>query len=116
MSQSHDAWVEVGEQLKAVGSRIRENYVTQEASTRTEPPSREELEDAAKTFGDSVVAALGTVGDALKDTEVTSGAKEAVARFFDALGVTFAELGADLARGAEHEAEEHPDPSGDDER
>ncbi len=98
MNRSHDAWVEVGEQLKAVGSRLRDSYQTHETTERVEPPSQDDLKGAFEALGESATAAFGTVSEAFKDPEIAAGAKKSVALFFDALGATFSELGAELSR------------------
>jgi hypothetical protein len=100
MSQSDQAWSEVAEHLRTVGSMFKYHYQAQESDARPEPASQEEVKDALRVLGESAVAALGTVGDALKDPGVKVEVREAAGLFFDALGLTVSELGADLSKRA----------------
>jgi hypothetical protein len=98
MSQSDQAWSKVAEQLGTVGSLFKYHYQAQESDARPEPASQEEVKDALRTLGESTLAALGTVGDALKDPEVKVEVRETAGLFLDALGLSVSELGADLSK------------------
>jgi hypothetical protein len=98
MSQSDQAWSKVAEQLGTVGSMVKYHYHAQESDARPEPASQEEVKDALRILGESTLAALGTVGDALKDPEVKVEVRETAGLFLDALGLSVSELGADLSK------------------
>ncbi len=97
MSQSDEAWSEVVEQVKKLGSMFAHHYQAQEGQTGAEVVSNDEVKDALLTIGESMKAAFGTVGDAIKDPDVQDEARQTAASFFDALGVTFSELGDDIS-------------------
>ena len=97
MSQSHQAWREVAVQLRTVGSVFKSHYRAQETDSRPEPPSQEELKDTLRSLGESATAALGTIGDVLKDPAVGVEVRETAGLFFDALGRSLSELGAGLS-------------------
>jgi len=112
MSQSHDAWVEVGEHLKTLGATLKRHYQEQQVSQRPETASREEVKDAIKTLSDSVAAAFGTIGDAVTDPEVTAEARETAGVFLEALGASFSELGADVSKRGDTADRDVPETSG----
>ena len=97
MGQSDEAWSEVGEQLKTLGSMFKDHYQAQEDESIVEVVSEDEVKDALRTLGESVKAAFSTVGDAFTDPEIQSEARQTAGAFFDALGVTFSELGRDIS-------------------
>lgn len=97
MSQSDQAWNEVAEQLRTVGSMLKSHYRAQETDSRPDPPSQEEVKDTLRILGESATAALGTIGDVLKDPAVRVEVRETAGLFFDALGGSLSELGADLS-------------------
>lgn len=113
MNQSQDAWVEVGEHLKSLGSKLKSHYQAQQGQERPEPASREEVRDALKTLGESVTAAFGTIGDAVTDPDVTAEARQTAGLFLEALGASFSELGADVSKRGEGKDSDVPEPSGD---
>jgi hypothetical protein len=113
MNQSQDAWVEVGDHLKSLGSRLKSHYQAQQGQERPEPTSRQEVKDARKTLGESVTATFGTIGDAVSDPAVTAEARETAGLFLEALGASFSELGADVSRRGEPGMEDDSVPSGD---
>jgi len=108
VSQSDEAWGEVVEQVKKLGSMFAYHYQAQEGETNAEVVSNDEVKDALLTLGESFKAAIGTVGDAIKDPEVQDEARQTAASFFDALGATFSELGDDISR--RHQVDDSPDP------
>ncbi len=103
MSQSDEAWNDVVEQVKKLGSMVAHHYQAQEGEAGTEPASKDEVKDALLTLGESVKAAFATVGDAIKNPEVQEEARQTAGAFFAALGRTFSELGDDISRRREKE-------------
>lgn len=109
MSQSDQAWKEVAEQLGKVGSMLKSHYRAQETDSRPEPPSQTEVKDTLRILGESATAALGTIGDALKDPAVGVEVRETAGLFFDALGRSISEIGSDLSsRTATRESDGGP--------
>lgn len=97
MGQSDEAWNDVGEQLKTLGTMFKSHYQAYEGEDITEAVSDDEVKDALRTLGESVKAAFGTIGDAFADPEIREEARQTAGSFFDALGVTFSELGDDIS-------------------
>jgi hypothetical protein len=101
MSQSDETWNDVGEQFKKLGSMLKYHYRAQEGEEGGEVASEDEVKDAVRAVGESIKAAFATVGEVVRDPEVRDEARETVASFFDALGVTFSELADDISRRRE---------------
>ncbi len=101
MGQSDEAWNNVSEQLRTLGKMFKDHYQAYEGEDLTEVVSEDEVKDALRTLGESVKAAFGTIGDAFTDPEIHEEAKVTAGSFFDALGVTFSELGADISKSRE---------------
>jgi hypothetical protein len=101
MGQSDEAWNDVGEQLKTLGAMFKDHYQAYEGEDLTEVVSDDEVKDALRTLGETVKAAFGTIGDAFADPEIRDEARQTAGSFFDALGVTFSELGSDISKRPE---------------
>ena len=103
MGQSEEAWNEVGEQFKSLGSMCKVHYLAQEDGDTSEVVSDDEVKDALRTLGESLKAAFATVGDAVADPEIRDEARQTAGSFFDALGATFSDLGHDISKRGESE-------------
>jgi hypothetical protein len=111
MSQSDEAWNDVGEQLKTLGSMFKDHYQAYEGEHITEVVSEDEVKDALRTLGESARAAFGTIGEAFADSEIRDEARQTAGLFFDALGVTFSDLGHDISkRSATENLASQPQP------
>ncbi|MFV2000490.1 MAG: hypothetical protein ACC654_09030 [Acidimicrobiia bacterium] len=111
MGQSDEAWNDVVEQVKKLGSLFKYHYQAQEGKGRTEVASKDEVKDALLTLGESINAAFATVGDAIKDPEVQEEARHTAGAFFAALGTTFSKLGDDISvRRAREASPSAPSP------
>ena len=108
MGQSDDAWSEVGEQLKTLGSMLKDHYQSHEGEVRVEVVSDDEVKEALRTLGDSVKTAFASIGDAIADQEIRTEARQTAGSFFDALGATFSELGADISKQSDQESPDQP--------
>ena len=110
MGQSEEAWNEVGEQFKNLGSMLKVHYQTYEDEDITEVVSDDEVKDALHTLGENVKAALASIGDAFADAEIRDEARQTAGTFFDALGATFSDLGHDISTraGSEDSSSESP--------
>ena len=87
-----EAWEDVGEQFKKLGGMFRDHFEAQQG----EGASDADVDESVRNFGENVQAAFAALIDSVKDPEVHDGAREAAGSFFEALGSTFSELGADV--------------------
>jgi len=101
MGQSDEAWNDVVEQVKRLGSLFRYHYQAQEGEEGAEVASKDEVKDALLTLGESINAAFAAVGDAVKDPEVQEEARQTAGAFFAALGRTFSDLGDEISKRRE---------------
>jgi hypothetical protein len=108
MGQSDDAWNDVGEQLKTLGSMFKSHYKSHEGEIRVEVVSDDEVKEALLTLGDSVKTAFASIGDAIADQEIRTEARQTAGSFFDALGATFSELGADISKQRDQDSPNQP--------
>jgi len=103
MSQSDEAWNEVGEQFKRLGSTFKHHYQVHDDSQDSAVPSENDVKDALRTLGESIKQAFGAVGDTLSDPEIKEETRRTAGMFFDALGTTFSEFGDDISERRETE-------------
>ncbi|GMQ93048.1 MAG: hypothetical protein BMS9Abin12_0525 [Acidimicrobiia bacterium] len=103
MDQSDEAWSDVVEQVKKLGSMFKYHYQAQESDEGAEAASKDDVKDALRTLGESISAAFATVGDAVKDPEVQEEARQTAVSFFTALGTTFSGLADDISKRREQE-------------
>jgi hypothetical protein len=108
MGQSDEAWNDVGEQFKTLGSMFKDHYQKHEGEIRVEAVSDDEVKEALRTLGDSVKTAFASVGDAFADQEIRTEARQTAGSFFDALGATFSELAADISKHPNQESPDQP--------
>ena len=106
MSQTDEAWTDVGEQLKKLGSALKQHYEAQESDETAEPVSQDDVKQAIRTLGNSIKASLGAVGDAATDPDLHDVARQTVGSFFEAIGVTFSEVGSEISKRQEEEEED----------
>ena len=99
MSQADEAWNEVGEQFKKLGSMFKQHF-----ETEPEPSvSEDEVKEAVHTLGESIKTAFSAFGDAVTDPELQEEARQTAGSFFDALGTTFSEVGAEISERREQD-------------
>ncbi len=98
MSQTDEAWTNVGEQLKNLGSVFRQHYDERGDREVVESVSEDKVREAMHTLGESLTTAFGAVGDAITDPDLQVEARQTVAVFFDALGTTFSEIGTEISK------------------
>ena len=110
MGQSDDAWHDVGEQLKTLGSMFKSHYQNHEGDIRVEVVSDDKVKEALRTLGEGVKTAFASIGDALADQEIRTEARQTAGSFFDALGATFSELGADISKERDQGSPDQPHP------
>ena len=105
MSRTEDAWEDVGDQFKKLGSLFRGHFEAQETGEPDEILSDSEVGEAVRSFGESVQTALGAVVDTVTDPAVHEEARHTAGSILEALGETFAGLGEDLRDRDEEEPE-----------
>ena len=108
MGQSDDAWSDVGEQLKTLGSMFKSHYQNHEGEVRVEVVSDDKVKEALRTLGESVKTAFASVGDAFADQEIRTEARQTAGSFFDAVGATFSELGEDISKQRDQGSPDQP--------
>ena len=108
MGQSDDAWSDVGEQLKTLGSMFKNHYQNHEGEIRVEVVSDDKVKEALHTLGDSVKTTFASIGDAFADQEIRAEARQTASSFFDALGATLSELGAEISKQRDQESPDQP--------
>ena len=111
MSQSEEAWSDVGRQFKKLGSMFKHHYETQGGGEDAEAVSEGEVRDAVRSLGESIRTAFATVSDAIKDSEVQEEARQTAGSLFDALGATLSELGDDISKWRERGESSDPPSS-----
>ncbi len=95
MSESKQAWDEVGEHFAGLGRRVKEQY---RAAAPESAEEREAVRDALRGLAASVEHALAAVGDVVRDSGFRDEAKQATKSFGDALAATFDEVGDELRK------------------
>ena len=96
MSQLDDAWNDVGEQFRKLGSVFKEHYEDRGVEDAVEV-SDEAFEDAMRSVGEGLRAAVGAVGDSINDPELAGDVRDAAGSLFTALGATFSEIGVQIS-------------------
>jgi hypothetical protein len=111
MGQSEEAWIDVGEHFKSLGSMFKVHYLAQDEGDPIEVVTDDEVKEALRTLGESLKAAFATVGDTIADPEIRDEARQTASSFFDALGATFSDLGQDISkRGESQDLSGHSPP------
>ena len=96
MSQLDEAWNDVGEQFKKLGSVFKEHYDEYGVDEAVDV-SDEAFEDAMRSLGEGLRAAVGAVGDSIKDPELATDVRDTAGSLFTALGATFSEIGSQIS-------------------
>ena len=104
MSRSDEAWEDVGEQFKKLSAMFRDHYEAQRPEEGPDVDERE-MSEAVRSFGDNMRSALGALIETVTDSEVHGEARQTAGSFLEALGTTFGELGADLRRRPDEDAD-----------
>ncbi|MFO7699105.1 MAG: hypothetical protein R6W79_00665 [Acidimicrobiia bacterium] len=97
MSQMDEAWSDVGERFKRLGSMYKEHYKAHEGDPDRETPTDEEVAEALRQLGTSIRTAFEAAGDTIADPDLKEEARGTASSFFNALGTTFNELAAQIA-------------------
>jgi uncharacterized protein with GYD domain len=111
MGQSEEAWNEVGEHFKSLGSIFKVHYLAQGEGDPMELVADDEVKEALRTLGVSLKAVFATVGDTIADPEIRDETRQTASSFLDALGATFSDLGQDISkRGDSQDRSGHSPP------
>lgn len=97
MSQMDEAWSDVGERFKRLGSMYKEHYKAHEGDPDRETVTDEEVAEALRQLGASIRTAFEAAGDTIADPALKEEARGTASSFFSALGTTFNEFSAQIA-------------------
>jgi Flp pilus assembly pilin Flp len=105
MSQMDEAWSDVGERFKRLGSMYKEHYKAHAVDAEAESATDEEVAEALRQLGASIRTAFEAAGDTISDPELKEEARGTASSFFNALGTTFNDLAAQIATKRERTQE-----------
>lgn len=99
MSSSEEAWSEVAEHLRTLGSVVmdRAGDGAEDEGSAESVPSNDEFKEAVRVIGERAGAAFGSLTESIRDPEVRAEAEETTSAFLRAVGVSFSELGSQLS-------------------
>lgn len=101
MSSTEDAWGAVAEHLRTLGSLVVERTVAGPAEADGVPPgpvpTDDEVRQAVRVISDRASATLRGLTESIADAEVRAEAELTTSAFLNAVGVSFSELGMQLA-------------------
>jgi hypothetical protein len=100
MSQSAEAWNQVGEQFEKLGTMFQDHYQARSAKGE-DVASRQDIEEAVHVLGESLKTAFGAFGDAVADPDLQDEARRTAGSIFEAFAATFSDLGAEVSGRAE---------------
>lgn len=114
MSSTEEAWGAVAEHLRTLGSLVlQRNPSTADRDDAVgRVPTDDEFKEAVRVISDRASATLRGLTDGINDPEVRAEAELTTSAFLNAVGVSFSELGGQLADLAARTTDE-PGPSGD---
>jgi len=105
-SKYREAWSQVGDAFGEIGRQFHQDYerVTETADTGTEK-SQQSIEQAVTEIRRAVAGTARAIGASLRDPKIRQETEDSGSALLRAVGVSLAELGATLQRGAEHARE-----------
>ena len=106
MSSSEEAWTEVAEHLRTLGSVVmaRASDDATDEGRAASVPSDDEFKEAVRVIGERASAAFGSLAESIHDPDIRAETKETKSAILHALSVSFSELGgqlSDLANGVQ---------------
>ena len=111
MSDTEQAWQEVGDKFTALGRKFKQHY--EDRGEGTEPTEGDvtagapaDMKKAMDNVGDSLERVFGSIGDSLQDDEVKDQARSAFSSLVDALGATFSDIGQEVRKMGQSQSEE----------
>jgi hypothetical protein len=114
MTDSTQAWNEVGLRFAVLGSKLADRYKQrgQEQGSSVDE-DRRRIEEAIASVSRQLDQAFSAVGDTIRDPETKDELKEVVRAFGDALGATFDDVKGEVKKrvgGSKDEAPWTPEP------
>jgi hypothetical protein len=116
MSETQEAWSEVGERFGAWGKLVADRYKESSGTAReAAKESQRKLEEAARDITDVLDRAFTALGDTIRDESAKNDLKAAVKALGDAVAVTVSEAGEQVRRrvGTSPQANQGDAPSPD---
>lgn len=113
MSATEEAWGAVAEHLKTLGSLVidRGTRPAEVEDGAEDVPTDDDVREAVRVISDRASATLRGLTESIADAEVRAEAELTTSAFLTAVGVSFSELGGQLADLAMHtDDEDTPDP------
>jgi hypothetical protein len=99
MSETQEAWSEVGERFGAWGKLVADRYKESSGTAReAAKESQRKLEEAARDITDVLDRAFTALGDTIRDESAKNDLKAAVKALGDAVAVTVSEAGEQVRR------------------
>ena len=95
MSETKNAWDEVGNRFTELGKHVKDRY---DANAGFGEDQREKMNDALRQLGDALDAGFTAIGDSLRDPSMRDELKHAGVAVADALAATFNDIAAEIKR------------------
>ena len=105
MGRSDEAWEDVGEQFRKLGSMFRDHFEARGAGEDADADSEGDVNEAVRSFTENLQTAFSAVVDTVTDPDVHDEARQTAGSFFEALGTTFSDLGADMRKQDDEETD-----------
>jgi hypothetical protein len=96
MTDAKSAWIDTGEQLTALGTKLGAHYEKQHAKDGEQPPTQPD--DTIKRLGEAVQDAFEAVGAAARDEAVRQDVKQVGRSLIGALDVTIREVSHEVRK------------------
>jgi|SRR5215831_16224775 hypothetical protein len=95
MSETKNAWDEVGNRFSELGRHVKQRY---DANAGFGDDEREKVNDALHQLGDALDAGFTAIGDSLRDPAMRDELKGAGVAVADAIAATFNDVAAEIRR------------------
>jgi hypothetical protein len=95
MSETKNAWDEVGNRFSELGRHVKQRY---DANTGFSDDQREKVNDALHQLGDALDAGFTAIGDSLRDPAMRDELKHAGVAVADAIAATFNDVATEIRR------------------
>jgi hypothetical protein len=116
MSSTEEAWGAVADHLRTLGSLVVDRTVAApdevDDAVSGPMPTDDEFREAIRVISDRASATLRGLTDSIADPEVRAEAELTTSAFLNAVGVSFSELGSQLADLAVRRDEADPEMEG----
>ena len=95
MSETKQAWDEVGNRFSDLGKHVKDRY---DANVGFADDQRDKLNDALRELGDALDAGFTAIGDSLRDPAMRDELKGAGVAVADALATTFNNIASEIRK------------------